>query len=121
MKCKCNKKKTKIVGWREDSYFKHFEEIDNACQNWQAVLKCPICSQLWLVDRYDKLQSLFAYKIEKPEDKEKSFFNVHKEFLEESRGGYSDKKCVMAGCLNKSLKELAYCPECAINKHKIFE
>jgi hypothetical protein len=113
--------KERVSGYREDHYFKRFNEIGRADNDWRVILQCPECNQLWLVDVFDKVQSLFAFKIDSPKDTERSFFAVHKKYLIESRGGYSQKKCVMAGCENRGLMELVYCPECAINKLGIYE
>ena len=121
MKCNCSKMKERVHGYREDSYFRHFDEIGQADQGWRVILKCPHCSQLWLVDVFDKVQSLFALKIDRPSDSEKSFFEVHKKYLIETKSGYSHKKCMMADCENNALKELVYCPECAIKKRGIYE
>ena len=41
--------------------------------------------------------------------------------LEESRNGYSKETCVIAGCNNKALNDLAYCANCAIKKFGIYE
>ena len=121
MKCKCSKLKERVSGYREDSYFSNFNEIGQTDKGWRVILQCPKCGQLWLVDVFDKVQSLYAFKIDKPEDSGKSFFEIHEKYLIEARGGYSHKKCMMAGCGNNALQNLAYCPECAINKLGIYE
>ncbi len=113
--------KERVPGYREDGYFSRLEEIGRADQGWRVILQCPDCNQLWLVDFFDKVQSLFALKLDKPSDSEKSFFQVHKKYLIEAKGGYSKNKCMMAGCQNNALRDLVYCPDCAIKKRGIYE
>ena len=122
MKCKCAKLDVRVSGYREDNYFKSFPELKQVNDGWRVILKCPECGQHWLVDIFDRVQYLYAYKIDSAEPlQDGEYYKIHKEQLEKSRNGYSNENCAIAGCNNKALKTLAYCAGCAINKFGIYE
>ena len=89
---------------------------------WRAVVQCSKCQQYWRVDEYDKCQSLFAIKIDDPENLEKTdFLEIHKTFLLKSHGGESDENCKMAGCGYKAVKGVVFCASCLITKQGVYE
>lgn len=89
---------------------------------WRAIVQCPQCHQYWLVDEYDKLQSLFAFKIDDPESIDKTkFLEIHKDFLLNKYGGESNEKCKMAGCTNHAVKGMAFCANCLVTKRGVYE
>ena len=99
MKCNCANLSVRNSGYAEDNYFKNLHVLKEVTDGWRSIMKCSECNQLWLVDHFDKLQSLFAYKIdsmELPTDGE--FFQIHKNELEKLKGGYSKEKCMYKTC-----------------------
>jgi len=122
MKCKCAKLRVRQLGHREDKYFKGFAQLKTVDEGWRSILQCSSCDQLWLVDHYDKLQYLYAYKIDTVElPTEGSFFEMHKSELERLRNGNSAETCKFSSCSNLALNGLAYCAVCAIKERGIYE
>ncbi len=112
----------RVTGWHSDNYFSKMELVGNVDDGWRAVLKCQQCSQYWLVDEYDKCQSLFAIKIDDPEAIESmNFIDIHERFLLKAHAGESTECCKMAGCENKAVKGLAFCAHCLITKQGVYE
>lgn len=60
--------KERVSGYREDRYFKHFNLVDDSDQGGKVLLQCPVCTQHWLVDIFDKVQNLYALKVDDPEE-----------------------------------------------------
>ncbi len=122
MKCKCKKMRIRTPGYRSDSNFDKFPEIKKVDEGWRSILQCPNCDQYWLVDEFDKVQHLWAIKVDHPDKpEEKDLFELHKTSLEKSRGGYSQEQCRMAECNNAALNNSAYCADCCIIKHGVYE
>jgi len=78
---------------------------------WLQLYRCPGCGQHWQVDLPDKYEVSCAIKIDDAahwqtfDDKPDRL-----QFLIESRGGLSVEECAKAGCPERALKSLAYCP-----------
>lgn len=87
-------------------------DVDARTEDWLKLCVCRVCGQNWQLDVWDKHQINCALKIDAPECwqtfDDKPF---RLQLLVDSRGGFSEKICVMAGCRNRALKSLAYCPE----------
>ncbi len=112
----------RVTGWRSDSYFSQMGSIDEINDGWRKVLSCPECSQVWLVDEYDKVQSLFALKIDSPDDlSESKFLDIHKRFLIKEHGGETRETCLMAHCENRAVKDFAFCACCLITKQGVYQ
>jgi hypothetical protein len=83
--------------------------IDRAA--WLTLQKCENCDQLWQLDNIDRLQTNLAIKLDKNVEwrdfKDKP---ARYQYLIESRGGLSEKICIMEGCSQKALMSLAHCP-----------
>ena len=114
--------KERVSGWSTDSYFKNMSVVGKRDDGWRSILQCASCGQNWLVDEYDRVQSLFAIKIDSPTDlSEEKFLRIHKKHLIERHGGESKEECRMAGCNNKAVKEMAFCAQCLITKQGVYE
>ncbi|MCJ8300148.1 MAG: hypothetical protein MJK13_14600 [Pseudomonadales bacterium] len=112
----------RVTGWRSDTYFSQMKNLGVINDGWSAVLSCPICSQTWRVDEYDKIQSLFALKIDSPNDlSEAKFLGIHKSYLIKEHGGESSKICLMARCGNNAVKDFAFCADCLITKQGVYQ
>jgi hypothetical protein len=112
----------RVTGWKSDSYFSKMESVSTIDDGWRVIASCPICSQNWLVDEYDKVQNLYAIKIDDPNDASKlNFLAIHKKCLIEAHDGESTSKCLIAGCENKSVNDFVYCAECLIEKQGVYE
>ncbi|MDQ6786373.1 MAG: hypothetical protein M3033_06085 [Acidobacteriota bacterium] len=62
------------------------------------------------MDKWDKLQTICAIKINFPKDWQNYDDKPDRvELLMNSRGGLSEAECIKANCQNKALKSLAYC------------
>jgi len=121
MSCKCKKLKVRVTGWRSDKYFSKMNSVGSTDEGWREILKCNDCNQYWLVDEYDKLQSLFAFKIDNPRAIAKvEFLEIHKAFLLKAYEGESKEKCKMAGCNNNAVNSFAFCANCLI-KQGVYE
>jgi len=110
------------TGWRTSKYFSLMPQVGEADQGWCSVLQCPKCGQYWLVDEFDKAQSLFAIKIDnlnKPE--ESRLLEIHEQGLLKKHGGHSEQSCMFAGCGNKAVKGLAFCARCLIKRQGVYE
>lgn len=78
--------------------------------NWVKLMKCSLCSQLWVVEEWDKYQSIHAAKIGSELNWESFNYQAQiKEKMIENRGGLSESKCLHAGCSNKQVKTSFYC------------
>jgi hypothetical protein len=91
-------------------FVSQLEEVDNRA-DWLQLYRCTDCGQHWQLDLPDKYQVSCAIKIEDPAHWQ-SFDDkpVRLQFLIESRGGLSQEECAKAGCSNRALKSLAFCP-----------
>ena len=122
MKCQCQSMDIRVTGWRNDSYFNSMPEMQSYGNGWQSILKCSTCSQYWLVDHFDKVQSLFAVKIDSPTDVNKEhLLEKHIGALLKKYNGYSTNNCQFAGCNELALKGKAFCPKCLITKQGVYE
>jgi hypothetical protein len=89
----------------------HVELVDQKDGGWLKLYKCPVCGRYWQIDVIDRLQTNCAIRIDDPagwhsfDDKPVRF-----QYLIDARGGLSDEDCIMAGCKNKALKSMSYCP-----------
>jgi hypothetical protein len=78
--------------------------------NWIKLMKCSICSQLWVVEEWDKYQAVHAVKISSDLNWESFDYSQQiKEKMIENRGGLGTNRCVHAGCSNMQVKASAYC------------
>ena len=122
MTCNCAKMKIRETGWCEDHYFGKMKQIGEDDDGWRGILVCPECSQTWLVEIYDKLQYLFAIKIDDPSNaSETKLLAIHIDSFLEKHGGESDVDCQMAGCENRAVNDFAFCAECLIQKRGVYE
>ena len=122
MICNCDKMRIRVTGWRTDSYFENMDQVAEDSGGWRKILRCPKCSQKWLVDEYDKVQDLFGIKIYNPNDTSDSkLLALHKDCLLEKYGGESDLLCQMANCENYAVTSFAFCAECLIQKRGVFQ
>jgi len=112
----------RVTGWCTDNYFKKMKEVGTSNNGWKKVLYCEQCGQNWLVDEYDKVQYLFAIKIDDPENlSENDYLELHKDFLLKAHNGESSQVCQMAGCNTKAVNDFAFCAECLITKQGVYE
>jgi hypothetical protein len=112
----------RVTGWHSDKYFSQMNLVSTTDDGWRAIVQCPKCHQYWLVDEYDKLQSLFAFKIDSPDDLEETkFLDLHKAFLLKAHGGESKEGCKMAGCGNNAVNGMAFCASCLVTKRGVYE
>ena len=87
------------------------ELIDEKDSGWRKLYRCGVDGCYWQVDVIDRLQTNCAIRIDDVsgwrtfDDKP-----VRLQYLIEARGGLTQDECIMAGCKNKTLKTLAYCP-----------
>ena len=113
MRCEC-KQLPRIFNYEQypNNLKERLVEVSAKDGNWVKLSKCRACGQYWQTDVWDKYQTNCALKIDAPESwqslDDKPF---RLQLLVETRGGLSEENCVMAGCGNKALKSLAYCPE----------
>lgn len=113
MNCECNQlpRIFNIETYR-NRLMAHLVLTDQKEGGWLRLYKCSVCDQYWQVDLIDRLQVNCAIRIDNPaawqnfDDKP-----VRVQYLIDSRGGLSTDECVMAGCKNKALQSLAYCPQ----------
>ena len=81
-----------------------------AAGSWVKLMECPDCAQLWKVDEWDKLQTLYAVKISEKENWERfDSIPLIKEKMVLNRGGLIETECMWAGCNNMQIKGSAYC------------
>ena len=113
MNCECNQlPRIFNVETYPNRLMAHLELIDKKDGGWLSLYKCSVCAQYWQVDLIDWLQVNCAIRIDNPaewhdfDDKP-----VRVQYLIDSRGGLSEEGCVMAGCKNRALQSLAYCPK----------
>ncbi len=90
----------------------HLELIDRKDGGWLNLHKCSVCGMHWQVDLIDRLQVNLAIRIDNPAEWQRFDDKpLRVQYLIDSRGGLSEDECAMAGCPNKTLKSLAYCPK----------
>jgi hypothetical protein len=77
--------------------------------DWRLLFRCPTCSQLWVMDEWDKFVVQFAIKVDSMENWDSVHEDKLKPFLQQSKGGLGDAKCLWAGCNNLQLRNSAYC------------
>jgi hypothetical protein len=113
MNCECNLLPHIFNIERQANQLKDRLEIINVKnENWIKLGKCRVCNQYWQLDEWDKYQTICAIKIDDPngwqsyDDKQDRI-----RLLIDSRSGISDEGCIKAGCENKALKSLVYCPQ----------
>jgi hypothetical protein len=111
MVCECNQLPLIFnVETYSNRLMDHCNLVGQKEDGWLELYKCSVCDQYWQVDVTDKLQINCAVKIDNPanwqnfDDKA-----IRMQYLVDSRGGFSDEECVVAGCKNKALKSLVYC------------
>jgi hypothetical protein len=84
--------------------------VEVALGNWVKLVECPRCGQLWIVDFWDKYQTVYAVKIASKSDWEQFDSKaLIKARMIENRGGLTDEKCMWAKCDNRQLKSSAFC------------
>lgn len=102
------------------SYFWGMETIAVKKDQYCLLKKCNNCGQHWQVDESDRYHKGICIKIGSPNDW--ANFNdapIRKDRLIATYGGLSDKNCIWSGCMNKALRDIAFCPECALEKNRI--
>jgi hypothetical protein len=113
MNCECNQlPRIFNVETYPNRLMSHLELVNRKDSGWRELYKCSVCGQHWQVDVLDRLQVNCAIRIDNldewPDFDDKP---VRVQYLIDSRGGLSEAECVMAGCKNKALQSLAYCPK----------
>ena len=107
--CSCEEQPTLVdISNAHSDFTGKLKEI--AVGNWVMLMQCPDCNQLWKVDAWDKLQSLYAVKI--ANDSEWENFDSEaliKERIIENRGGLTPLECMRSGCNQKQVKGSAFC------------
>lgn len=91
------------------SAFNHsLDQLDAG--DWVLLMQCKLCKQLYKVDVWDKLQTIYAVKIPSKENW-KAFKSEHliKERIIKNRGGLTQSYCVWANCNEKQVKGSALC------------
>lgn len=87
----------------------HIELVESS--TWLTLQRCVACRQLWQLDNVDQLQVNLAIKVDSiVEWKDFDDKSARFQHLIDSRGGVSEKICIMEGCKRKALKSLAHCP-----------
>lgn len=111
--CKCNQLPRIFDSEKYPNHLRgRIEIIDKKNEGWRELGKCRECGQYWQLDKWDKLQTICAIKIDFPDNWQN--YNdepVRLELLMKSRGGLSEEECIKKNCKNKALKTLAYCLE----------
>ena len=111
--CECDQLPTIFsVGTYPNALMNHIELVDRKDGGWLKLYECSICGRYWQVDVIDRLQTNCAIRIDDRADWQ-SFDDkpMRVQYLINSRGGLSDEECIMAGCKNKALTSLSYCPK----------
>jgi len=112
----------RVTGWRSDKYFSNMESVSKIDDGWRVVVSCSVCFQTWLVDEYDKVQYLFAIKIDDPTDTSSAkFLEIHKRFLTKAHDGETEEVCKMSGCENNTVNDFAFCAKCLIQKQGVYQ
>jgi len=77
---------------------------------WALLMQCKLCKQLYKVDVWDKLQTIYAVKIPLKENW-KVFEADHliKERIIKNRGGLTQGDCAWINCNEKQVKGSAFC------------
>lgn len=88
------------------------EIFDKKDDGWRELGKCQICGQYWQLDKWDKLQTICAIKIDVSDDWQSYDDKPDRiQLLIDSYSGLSDEECIKANCQNEALKSLACCPK----------
>ncbi len=113
MNCECNQLPHIFNVERYPNHLKdRIEFVDRKDEGWVKLGKCRVCGQYWQLDEWDKYQTICAIKVDAPDDWKNYDDKPDRiQLLINSRNGLSEEECVMAGCKNKALKSLAYCPK----------
>lgn len=100
--------------------FKDMEEIAVNNKKICTLRKCNGCAQHWQVDEYEKYREGICIKIDDPEQW-LSFDDMpfREKKLIINYNGLSNKTCAWSECSNKALKDIVYCPACALTHMKI--
>lgn len=113
MSCKCSKYPSYL--YREDlpeSVISKFEVKETSMKTWKSLYECRICSQLWVIDVWEKYNPGIALKINCSNCWESiDFTPLEKDLLLKSRGGTTNEKCIMINCVNYRVKNVVYCLE----------
>ncbi|MGF6569119.1 hypothetical protein ABH945_001195 [Paraburkholderia sp. GAS333] len=108
MKCDCHDQPAiRRIDGVVPKLFPGFRLVDTA--HWRALVRCPMCGQLWAVDEWDKYQIQFAVKVEDAKGWNASDEALRKEYLVQSRGENATAKCMWNGCEKNQLNGSAYC------------
>jgi hypothetical protein len=110
--CNCSKNKWFTYGHLGMSPYDQMKTIGIDESGWRKYVQCCICNQIWLVDEFDKLQYLFAIKVDEKLNKEqyeKIIIRLRYEVLCERFGGESIEVCSWYQCKNKALNGLKIC------------
>ncbi|TEW47648.1 metal-binding protein [Psychromonas algicola] len=77
--------------------------------NWEKLMECSECGQLWKVSEFEKYQTLYAVKVPDLNDWEDVGDALIKEKIVQDRGGITEQECMFSGCEHKQVKDSAYC------------
>jgi hypothetical protein len=91
---------------------KRLTRIGVADGGWVTIARCNDCSQVWRVDRSDRLQVGLAIKVASAnpaEWSEEDDRSARLAYLVESYGGESAQACEWAACPNHALCGVAFC------------
>ena len=78
--------------------------------DWSDLHKCKSCGQLWRIDKPDRLQEGYAFKLDSEDDWEQvEVKQLSKDLLLQSRGGITEQKCIWKGCTGFQVRGVAFC------------
>ena len=93
---------------RYSSFTKELDQIDSG--DWILLMQCKSCKQMYRVDVWDKLQTIYALKITSEENwKTAKSENLIKERIIQNRGGITEDNCVWKDCDEKQVEGSAFC------------
>jgi sarcosine oxidase delta subunit len=108
MPCNCSQQSSvERIDGPNSRLYSNCKQIER--REWQVLMQCPACGQLWKVDEPDKFQVQLAMKIDRPEDMDESDEPRRKSYLLESRNGLGAERCSRIGCKATQVRDSAFC------------
>ena len=110
MSCECSQLPD-VVKLDEDSAIGRFDELETG--DWERLVRCPRCGQLWSVDKPDGYTRSFAIKMPRREGwREFDTTPLRRQYLVQSRGGLTDENCIWLGCEQRRVRGgVVYCAD----------
>lgn len=118
--CLCSSMDNWVTGDDLSSPFKEMKQVAIKPEKFCTLRRCTDCSQHWQADAYDKYHKGICIKVDNPEQW-MSFDDVpyREKRLVINYHGLSETTCIWSGCSNKALKDIVYCPTCALTRMNI--